>query len=65
MEIIASAERHIDAPSRRVYHYIRNVREHHPRLYQAELALLDRYARDAVPDTLPGVPAGSGVISLV
>jgi hypothetical protein len=35
------------------------------RVYQAELALLDRYARDAVPDTRPGVPAGTGVISLV
>jgi hypothetical protein len=31
MQIIASAERHIDAPSRRVYHYIRDFREHHPR----------------------------------
>jgi len=164
MQIIASAERHIDAPSRRVYHYIRDFREHHPRflppqfsdlqietggvgagtvhsftmtlggrttayrvrvgepepgrvliesdpsrrmlttftvdsdggggsrvrietrwhtngvqglferlvaprmlrhVYQAELALLDRYARDAVPDSRSGVPAGTGVISLV
>src|SRR5688500_18232718 len=31
MQIIASAERHIDAPARRVYHYIRDFREHHPR----------------------------------
>jgi Polyketide cyclase / dehydrase and lipid transport len=164
MKIIASAERHIDAPSRRVYHYIRDFREHHPRflpaqfsdlqietggvgagtvhsftmtlggrtagyrvrvgepepgrvliesdpsrrmlttftvdadpgggsrvrietiwhthgvqgfferlvaprmlrrVYQAELALLDRYARDAVDDTRRAVPAGKGVISLV
>ncbi len=31
MKIIASAERHIDAPARRVYSYIRDFREHHPR----------------------------------
>ena len=167
MQIIASAEQHIDAPSRRVYHYVRDFREHHPhflppqfsdfqvdtggvgagtvhtftmtlggrtsgyrvrvgepepgrvliesdptrrmlttftvdadpsggsrvrietrwhtdgmkgfverlvaprmlrRVYRAELALLDRYARDAVPDThraVPAVPAGAGVISPV
>ena len=114
MQIIASAEGHIDAPARRVYHYIRDFREHHPRflppqfsdlqietggvgagtvhsfnmtlggtngvqgfverlvaprmlrrVHLAELALLDRYARAAVPDTRPGVPAGAGVISMV
>jgi hypothetical protein len=31
MKIIVSAERRIDAPARRVYHYIRDFREHHPR----------------------------------
>ena len=31
MQIIASAERHIDAPPGRVYHCIRDFREHHPR----------------------------------
>lgn len=31
MQIIAAAERHIDAPASRVYHYIRDFREHHPR----------------------------------
>jgi len=31
MQITASAERHIDAPARRVYHFIRDFREHHPR----------------------------------
>ena len=164
MQIIASAEGHIDAPARRVYRYIRDFREHHPRflppqfndlqietggvgagtvhtfimtlggrtttyrvrvgepepgrvliesdpsrrmlttftvdsdggggsrvrietrwhtngvqgfierlvaprmlrrVHLAELALLDRYARAAVPDTRPGVPAGAGVISMV
>ena len=31
MQITVTAERHIDAPARRVYHYIRDFREHHPR----------------------------------
>ena len=31
MQITASAERHIDAPADRIYHYIRDFREHHPR----------------------------------
>jgi len=31
MQITASAERRIDAPARRVYHYIRDFRDHHPR----------------------------------
>lgn len=31
MQITAAAERHVDAPARRVYHYIRDFREHHPR----------------------------------
>jgi hypothetical protein len=31
MKISASAERHIDAPAGRVYEYIRDFREHHPK----------------------------------
>lgn len=31
MKITASAERHIDAPAGRIYSYIRDFREHHPR----------------------------------
>lgn len=31
MKITASAERNIDAPASRVFHYIRDFREHHPR----------------------------------
>lgn len=160
MKISAAAERHIDAPASRVYHLIRDFREHHPRflppqftsfeiesggvgagtvhrftmklggrittyrvrvgepapgrvliesdptrrmlttftvdaedggarvridttwhtsglkgaverlvappmlrrVYEAELNLLDRYARDHAPDTRPRVPAGRGIV---
>jgi hypothetical protein len=34
-------------------------------VYEAELNLLDRYARDQVPDARRGIDAGKGVISLV
>ncbi|HEX7171108.1 MAG TPA: SRPBCC family protein [Candidatus Limnocylindria bacterium] len=34
------------------------------RVYRAELALLDRYARDTVPDNRPRVRTGAGVVSL-
>ena len=34
------------------------------RVYRSELALLDRYARDTVPDSRPRVRTGGGVVSL-
>ena len=35
------------------------------RVYAAELTLLDRYARDTVPDARPKIRSGAGVVSLV
>jgi hypothetical protein len=34
------------------------------RVYAAELNLLDRYARETVPDSRPRVRTGTGVVSL-
>lgn len=41
MQITASAERNIDAPAGRVYAYIRDFREHHPRFLPAEFSDLE------------------------
>jgi hypothetical protein len=35
------------------------------RVYRAQLNLLDRYARDSVPDSRPVVRTGRGLVSLV
>lgn len=38
MKISASAERHIDAPAGRVYEYIRDFREHHPKFLPSQFS---------------------------
>ena len=38
MQINVSAERHIEAPASRVFSYIRDFREHHPRFLPAEFS---------------------------
>jgi uncharacterized protein YndB with AHSA1/START domain len=40
MKITASAERHIDAPVGRIYRYIRDFREHHPRFLPSQFSAL-------------------------
>ena len=41
MQITASAERRIDAPARRVYGYIADFRQHHPRFLPPEFSDLE------------------------
>ena len=41
MQITASAERHIDAPARRVYSYIADFRQHHPNFLPSQFSDLE------------------------
>ena len=41
MQITASAERHIDAPARRVYSYISDFRQHHPNFLPPQFSDLE------------------------
>jgi hypothetical protein len=41
MQITASAERHIDAPARRVYAYIADFRQHHPNFLPSQFSDLE------------------------
>lgn len=41
MKITASVERHIDAPARRVYSYIRDFRDHHPKFLPSQFSDLE------------------------
>ena len=41
MQITASAERHIDAPARRVYNYIADFRQHHPNFLPRQFSDLE------------------------
>ena len=41
MQITASAERHIDAPARRIYSYIADFRQHHPNFLPSQFSDLE------------------------
>jgi hypothetical protein len=41
MKITASAERYVDAPARRVYSYIRDFRDHHPKFLPSQFSDLE------------------------
>lgn len=41
MQITASAERHIDAPARRVYSYLADFRQHHPNILPSQFSDLE------------------------